>query len=298
MFLDLFLLLCATLCIQISKLNASKFIIPGYETQILPYLISDVDPSKNLTLSITCPQVNSTLSSVCDSKYYGTPNELTAVLDKKTSFADASIKGYLFIQISVKDEITGEEKLARNRVEVADQILFDITNFSINSKSENPFRVATIKAPFDELPLQIKWLNKTESDNASKFKNFIEIDVNDFSVDRSISFALIDNVSGIESEPVTIEIEKIKRRRFYAFWVVLIIAGILTLAASIFVSLMFLIKIILGYRREERFEVDRDLQVAQEAPKVDSYREESNERDREEKLEFQSNEINENKFQN
>lgn len=298
MFLDLFLLLCATLCIQISKLDASKFIIPGYETQILPYLISDVDPSKNLTLSITCPQVNSTLSSVCDSKYYGTPNELTAVLDKKTSFADASIKGYLFIQISVKDEITGEEKLARNRVEVADQILFDITNFSINSKSENPFRVATIKAPFDELPLQIKWLNKTESDNASKFKNFIEIDVNDFSVDRSISFALIDNVSGIESEPVTIEIEKIKRRRFYAFWVVLIIAGILTLAASIFVSLMFLIKIILGYRREERFEVDRDLQVAQEAPKVDSYREESNERDREEKLEFQSNEINENKFQN
>lgn len=257
---------------------AQTKLVPGRQSQLLPFTLSHEDPSQLFHLTLNCTENIKASIDFCQRTIKGTTSQLNDFFrDSQRSFEKSNST-----QFSISIHVFSPEKpeisaRASNEFTLYDKIQLIVLNKTVSRTAARPKLIAKVLPPFDKFALAFEIKNGSSSDLASKYQDSVEIITSNFTTNRTIFVRAVDPISGLESKFVEISVKK-SREKFtfsHSFWIMLLIMGVLALFGSFaFLGFWLLRKF---FNEKNKGKNGMELSKKNELAKIEEENEEKNE---------------------
>lgn len=239
MFLSALLLTGLSLSLSIESSTPTPQIIVTPLTPLLSFSVVDPEPSEQFLVALDCSTLedNSMSPYWCNAQSQGTLEEINGFLGQAEGFLGAEFLGKVTLRLTVTKLSTGEIASTSVDLNFAETFPLEQLQVSASDRDELPLQVAVIPEELAEVPFTIEVVSGSEFARVTRFGREVEVEAYDFSENREVSFFLLDPISGVRSETVSLTLVSSHAdwARFRSLWILIIVIAAVSVIGSILI---------------------------------------------------------------
>lgn len=256
MFLTTLLLAGVSLSLSIESTTPTPQIIVTPLTPILSFSVVDTEPLEQFFVNLDCslPEGNSMTPYWCNGQFRGNLEEVNRFLSQAEGFLGAELVGKLTLRLTITKLSTSE--IASTSIELffAETFPLEQLKDSASERDELPLQVAAIPEELLAVPFTVEVVSGSEFARVTRFGRAIELEAYGFSENQEISFYLLDPISGVKSETISLTLLSSHSdwTRFHSLWILIIVLGAISVLGCVLILVGCFIRE--KFAKSEKFE--------------------------------------------